>query len=71
MTELEPALEVSRARAECVRASGFTTREAAVRRQQQRNRRSEERMEAWRRNRPNAIRKTARIDRRGRMFFWP
>ena len=46
-------------------------REAAASRREQRNRRFEDLMEAWRRNRPNTMRKTGRIGRRGRMFFWP
>jgi len=44
-------------------------REAAERRREQRNRRFDELMEAWRRNRSNAMRKTGRIDRGGKMFF--
>jgi hypothetical protein len=46
-------------------------REAAASRREQRNRRFEDLMEAWRRNRPNTMRKTGRIGWRGRMFFWP
>ena len=44
-------------------------REAAERRREQRNRRFDELLEAWRRNRSNAMRKPGRIGRGGKMFF--
>ena len=39
-------------------------------RNQERNRRFDTLMEAWRRNHPSAMRKIGRIGRRRRMFFW-
>jgi hypothetical protein len=44
-------------------------REAAERRREQRNRRFDELLEAWRRNRSNAMRKPGRIGRGGKMFL--
>jgi hypothetical protein len=46
-------------------------REAAERRREKRNRRFDEQMEAWRRNRPNVMRKTGRISRGREDVFWP
>jgi hypothetical protein len=87
MSELEQALEALGARAEVATMEGTMTerrkerdrarrkrrkaREAAERRREKRNRRIDELMEAWRRNRPNAMRKMGDGEGRPwRTFFW-